>query len=91
MLVRSWSIPTMPMGSGSEGTAVPLERNHSLLLEVEAGLFDDFLFGGAVSESGSGSPSGAVEGEVMNHGGEGVDPMGDVVSPMRALVLMLIL
>ena len=45
------------------------------------GLFNDFSFEGAVSVSGSGSPSGAAEGEVMNYGGEGVDPMGDVVTP----------
>ena len=31
--------------------------------------------------SGSGPPSGAAEGEVMNHGGEGVDPIGDIVTP----------
>jgi hypothetical protein len=80
MLMTSW---TMLMMSGSQGMAVQLERDHSPLLEVEADLFDDFSFGGAVSESGSGPPSGAVEGEVMNHGCEGVDPMGarDVVSP----------
>ena len=29
----------------------------------------------------SGSPSGAAGGEMMNHGGEGVDPIRDVITP----------
>jgi hypothetical protein len=62
MLMRSW---TMPMMSGSRGVAVQLEKDHSPLSDVRAGLFDDFSFGGAVSVSGSGSPNGAAEGEVM--------------------------
>jgi len=78
MLMRNW---TMPMMGGSPGVPVQLERDHSPLPDVEAGLFDDFSFGGAVPGSGS-SPSGVVEGEVMNHGGEGVDPMGAVVPPV---------
>ena len=79
MLMRSW---TMPIMSGSEAVPVQLERDHSPLPDVEAGLFDDFSFGGGVSVSGSMSPTGVVEGEVMNHGGEGVDPMGDVAPPV---------
>ena len=71
----------MPMmGMGNAGAAVQVERDHSPLPEVEAGLFDDFSFGGSVSASGS--MSGAPEGDVMSHahahahGADGVDPMG---------------
>jgi hypothetical protein len=33
----------MPMMSGSEAVPVQLERDHSPLPDVEAGLFDDFF------------------------------------------------
>jgi hypothetical protein len=73
MLMRSWTMPTMMMGVGSSGAGgVQVERDHSPLPDVEAGLFDDFSFGG--SSTSSGSTGGGVEGEVLSGG---VDPMGD--------------
>ena len=79
MLMRSWTMPMMDMGSAN----VQVERDHSPLPDVEAGLFvDDFSFGGSSAPaSGSRSPSGGLEGEALNVVG-GVDPKGAVLSPV---------
>ncbi|KIM36997.1 hypothetical protein M413DRAFT_448734 [Hebeloma cylindrosporum] len=88
MLMRSW---TMPMASSSAQQQQQVERDHSPLPDVEAGLFDDFSFGrsAASSSSSSGStPSGGATvegggggGEVnMTMNAEGVDPMVPVLN-----------
>ena len=76
------------------GTAnVQVERDHSPLPDVEAGLFvDDFSFGGSsasVPASGSHSPNGGggVEGEALS--AAGVDPKGAVWIQVLTLLRVL--
>ena len=62
------------------GANVQVERDHSPLLDVEAVLFDGFLFEGSSASVSRSSSSGVERGEALT--AAGVDLKGGVLSPV---------